>query len=1010
MADRFEKSPSQGVIDTSFTSAAIDAAGRVAAIVELKSDPVAVVEANSDAELSDADKEAVKSKLQQEQEPVKSQIKQKGGTVNSQMQSAYNGMRVTVARSELSAIAGLPNVKAIHPVVYHEPTNSTSIPYLGVDQVWKNTGYTGKNVKVAIIDTGIDYTHATFGGPGTVAAYEAAKAASAQAADPALFGPQAPRVKGGWDFVGDDYTGGANSVPKPDANPLDCHSHGTHVAGSTGGGGVLSDGTAYTGPYDNTTSERSFRVGPGVAPQVDLYALKVFGCSGSTGVTTEAIDWSVANGMQVINMSLGSPYGTATDPSAVAASNAAAAGVVVVASAGNNGPNPYLTGSPASGRGVISVAANDPTESFPGANVQIGATRIEAINANGAVLPADQFQVVVLRDNPATAENEALGCSAAAYTSNGISAAASPKQIAVTTRGTCARVARGVYGQQAGAGAVVMINNAVTLPPYEGEIRSNPDDDSPYQVTIPFLGVRSSDGPALIAAAGQTLTLSAVTIANPGFSGYGSFTSAGPRSGDSGLKPSVTAPGVSIASAAVGTGNDVSVMSGTSMAAPMAAGVAALTVQAHPTWSSQDLAAAIVSTADPGKIAGYQLTRGGGLVDVAAAVSTGVVAVGDSYRTEKGDRAKETSLSFGFADFSTGYVGTKWITLINNGSSAATFEVSAAPTTQSRPAKVTLITKKVTVPPRQSRVIPVTVAVDAKSVPTTSVNEGGQAKFYEVSGNIVLKSKAQTLRVPYLLVPRASSLVTALQFPFVGSGDKVTTTMTNFSTSVTGSADFYTWGLEDPKDLASKAGDVGYDLRAVGVQSADMNSDKLIVFALNLHDRYSNAASAEYDVLIDTDGDGKDDYVVLSADSGQVRTKDPNGLAEVFLYNIKTKKLSATGFMAGAPTDSSTILLPVLGTQLGLSADKGQFSYTAATSSTRTDGKDEITQRATYNPWKKALSDGNYVEIAPFKTVRESQQVDRTALAAQAPLGTMVVVLDNQAGRGEALTLRAPKA
>jgi subtilisin family serine protease len=164
-----------------------------------------------------------------------------------------------------------------------------------------------------------------------VAAFDAAKANSAQPADPALYGPDAPRVKGGIDLVGDDYNADPNSasyqpVPHPDDNPLDCNGHGSHVAGTAGGSGVLADGTTYRGPYDSTTPSNQFRVGPGVAPQVDLYAVRVFGCEGSTDVVVPALDWAVDHGMDVVNMSLGSSFGRADDPDAVAAANAVGAG------------------------------------------------------------------------------------------------------------------------------------------------------------------------------------------------------------------------------------------------------------------------------------------------------------------------------------------------------------------------------------------------------------------------------------------------------------------------------------------------------------------------------------------------------------------------------------------------------------------------------------------------------------------------------------------------------------
>jgi hypothetical protein len=70
-----------------------------------------------------------------------------------------------------------------------------------------------------------------------------------------------------------------------------------------------------------------------------------------------------------------------------------------------------------------------------------------------------------------------------------------------------------------------MVNNVDSYPPHEGEITSNPDDGTPYTVTIPFLGVRSSDGPALVAANGKPLTMVAAPLANPTFKGYASFSS-----------------------------------------------------------------------------------------------------------------------------------------------------------------------------------------------------------------------------------------------------------------------------------------------------------------------------------------------------------------------------------------------------------------------------------------------------------------------------------------------------
>ena len=300
--------------------------------------------------------------------------------------------------------------------------------------------------------------------------------------------------------------------------------------------------------------------------------------------------------VDVINMSLGSVFGTADDASAVASTNVAKAGVIVVASAGNNGANQYITGAPGAGTGTISVAANDATASFPGATMLISTDgTITAINANGASFSnGTTLPVAVLRTSYPNGP-VSLGCNNADYTNypGGVSG-----KLVVTLRGVCSRVGRAIKAEQHGAAAAAMLNTDTGLPPFEGQITSDPDNGFQFTVTIPFFGVRGVLGPGattdpdnLITAdspqgAGGTVTLTNATIPNTNFTGFGSFTSGGPRTGDSWLKPDVTAPGVSIFSTGNGSGNAAAVNSGTSMAAPHVAGVAALVKQAHPTWAT----------------------------------------------------------------------------------------------------------------------------------------------------------------------------------------------------------------------------------------------------------------------------------------------------------------------------------------------------------------------------------------------------------------------------------------
>ena len=175
---------------------------------------------------------------------------------------------------------------------------------------------------------------------------------------------------------------------------------------------MLSSGATYGGTYDaSTIGANSWTIGPGVAPKVDLYGIRVFGCLGSTDVTVDAIEWAVDNDMDVINMSLGSSFGSKDDPSAVASTNAANAGVIVVTSAGNSGPNQYITGSPGTAAGAISTAASDSTPTFPGVNITAGTLTIQGINANEHPNPTVSGTLKVIKDNPATPVNEAEGCS-----------------------------------------------------------------------------------------------------------------------------------------------------------------------------------------------------------------------------------------------------------------------------------------------------------------------------------------------------------------------------------------------------------------------------------------------------------------------------------------------------------------------------------------------------------------------------------------------------------------------
>ncbi|MEE8402574.1 MAG: S8 family serine peptidase, partial [Candidatus Hydrothermarchaeaceae archaeon] len=177
---------------------------------------------------------------------------------------------------------------------------------IGANYARDTLGFTGSGITVAVIDTGIDYNH------------------------PDLGGGWGNRVVGGYDFSNGDI------------NPMDDHGHGTHVAGIVGANGTLK----------------------GVASDVDLLAVKVLDAvgEGSASDIIAGIDWAVANGADIISMSLGGNYQPNDEfasPSTIIVDAAVDAGVVVVIAAGNEGPGTGTTASPGTGRKVITVGASD---------------------------------------------------------------------------------------------------------------------------------------------------------------------------------------------------------------------------------------------------------------------------------------------------------------------------------------------------------------------------------------------------------------------------------------------------------------------------------------------------------------------------------------------------------------------------------------------------------------------------------------------------------------------------
>lgn len=944
-------------------------------VVELAGDPVAKVRAQTATKmLAAADKINIEAQLRAQQDNLVSSIEARGGTVLAKFQNAVNGIKVQVTPDKIAALATLPGVVAVRTVGTYKRLNAISVPFIGAPQVWAGkNGFRGEHVKVAIIDTGIDYTHADFGGPGTPDAYNAAFAASTQPADPTLFGPNAPKVKGGIDLVGDDYDpSNPAATPQPDPNPLDCGAHGTHVAGTVAGFGVLADGTTFHGPYDASTPAQQWTIGPGVAPMADLYAVRVFGCGGSTNMVIDALDWAVQNDMQVVNMSLGSPFGAPGDADAEASENAANAGIIVVAAAGNEGPGDYITGSPAAGDKVISVAAmdsNDP-KAFPGVTINLanGGTLV-AQNSNNAQYNGTPLAVYVLPDGQG---GVSLGCDESEYVDAQIAG-----KLVVAQRGTCARVLRAQLGFKHGAAAVALINNGPGYPYFEGDI---PTLDNSAVVTIPFLGIQTKDAAGLVASANAALA-DKTDIADPAWHAFADFSSGGPRTGDGKLKPDISAPGVNINSSYMGSGNQGAAFSGTSMATPHVAGVAALALEAHPAWSPDDVRTAILNTADASQIIGYQVRLGGsGLVQPYPASRTWAVAADAD--------SGAANLSFGVVEFDQDFQRTKTLHVKNFGNADLRFQVSATAPAGS-PAQISVSPSTVWVNRGGSADVQVQLTIPAKT-------SGDSTDFREVAGLVQLKpSKGwngdAVLSVPYYAVPRARSLTrVSLNGSFGPKHPTANAKVYNDSHTVTGTADFYALGLTGNNQQAAEVG-----LRAIGVQSNLMkgNADSLLYFAVNTFKAWSNPASTEFDVLIDNDGDGKMDYAIVATDIGYLTTGTPVGQMVTAVININTGA-GAIQYPVAAPTDGDTLLIPVVASDIGVTAQAPRFSYTVQAFSS-SGAYDVLDGWAKFNAFSSAISTAGYLTLAPGKHGSVPVSVNTDEWAQTPALGLMIVGMEN---------------
>jgi subtilisin family serine protease len=878
-----------------------------------------------------------------------------GARVQNTTEYAFNGAIIDVAPSRMAEIARLPGVKAVGPAgIYRmNQTAPQTIPQLLGTLAVNTGGNTGQGVALAVIDSGVDYTHASFQGPGTVAYYQSAVAGAGPTTigdTPGVY-PDGPRVKGGYDWLGETWNGSTGLAVTPDPDPIDNKQaasdfagHGTNSASAAGGSAV---------PASN--------IQPGSAPGVMLLAYRgcsrlTTSCEGSALLNSieSVVQYAAGNpngnnqvGAQnpalpagtrfVINMSLGSGFGNPfTNSLAEASRNAVRAGITVVASAGNANDIPFIVGTPSAADTVISVAATEPA-TLTGPTLSIGAplnkTYAMIGGAFGVPFTTPQTAALSLAGlNNTLANNLNIACSPTI--NQPVPGAPNPPipamngAFGIADRGTCEFSEKAFNTHRAGgstrsngASAALIVNNAAGAGPFGMAAGA-----AAPLVTKPAYSLGTADGAEIKAA----------LINNPGLQGtitpladapntvgslnlvdqVSGFTSRGPSMAGLALKPDIAAPGSNVWMANVGTGNGGIANSGTSFSGPLTAGIAALVLSGRPAFEPWQVKAAIMNTADTDVFAVKStntlapLARmGAGRARADRAVTTGTIAYDNQDVDPSAGSYYNTAVSFGAQAFTGNGSASRTVLVQNLGPSAKTYTISAAPrfsddlsrgmafapsvTTLSVPGNSTgsfqlvgtataaaLPVESATGLPRKLTNEDTCTTTTATPAPvaacTNKFTELEQDGFVTINGG-----PADTVRVPYLMLPRVASSVV----PVLGLGDgKIIVQTDNTGAARTTVEAFTLVGGEDPQDqpaLVPGTNVLPVDLRAVGVRfvpggftgtlPAGITSGDLLQVGVSFWNVLDTLRSATVNVEVDTNNDGVTDFTVRNLNTSENR-------------------------------------------------------------------------------------------------------------------------------------------
>lgn len=713
-------------------------------------DPPVSTRLASGQEMRSAELVSYRERIESRQRAVRAELASRNISVTGSVTDLLNAVFVVAPSDRVAELKSLPGVIGVVQQKRYFPKLNSATQLVNAPAAWNALGgiqNSGRGMKIAILDSGIDQTHPSFqdsslpmpaGYPlcsGSDCAFTSNKVIVARSYVRLISAGSSPNPAA--DSRPDDYS------------PRDRVGHGTAVASCAAG--------------NNATGTVTFN---GMAPKAYLGNYKISGSptvnDGSPDdVIIQAVEDAMKDGMDVINFSLGGPAfsgpldigaacandaGVPCDLLAQTFENATKAGVVIVAAGGNEGqdgnnsPTFNSIDSPGDAPSVIAVGATTNSHYFlpsvnvtgPGTPSNLQALAAQPGDSNGPVGAVTAPVVDVAQSG-----NDGLACSA-------LPAGSLSGAFALIERGTCNFSVKATNAENAGAIGIIfyMADQSATISP-----------SGLSSFSIPAVMLSNNDGLALKtfidANARHTATIDPAGIehSSPNFNQISFFSSYGPSTGDSAIKPDLVAPGSEPSEGSYGgiymaaerydplgdlySATGFAAADGTSFSTPIVAGAAALVKQSHPRFTAAQIKSALVNTAsqsvttdDAGNPVNI-LSTGAGLLDTGAAVNAAVTV-------------SPSSLSFGVLRSGT-VPRPLQLQITNSGSGTVALNLAMTQTNQPEGATLSLDRQSLSIGPNTSAAVSLTLS-------------GSVTKAGVYSGAITIQGSGVSLRVPYVFL------------------------------------------------------------------------------------------------------------------------------------------------------------------------------------------------------------------------------------------------------------------